>query len=74
MEISELFQLFSEKVAQQTEQIENISSNIIESKIHVDKGVKELTKATKSGVDFRIFVLLFLIICSFSLLFLHWIT
>jgi syntaxin 18 len=74
MEISELQNLFALKVAQQSEDIEHNFNIAISSKSNINNAAKELTKATKKGVDFRVFVLLFLIISSFALLFLHSIT
>jgi syntaxin 18 len=74
MEISELHMIFATKVAEQEELANHIADNTIESKHNVDKGTAELHKAARRGVDFRIFVLLFLIVASLALLFLHWIT
>jgi len=74
MEISELQNLFALKVAQQSEDIEHNFNIAISSKSNINNAAKELTKATKKGVDCRVFVLLFLIISSFALLFLHSIT
>jgi syntaxin 18 len=74
MEISELQRVFATKVVEQAEVIENNFKLAVDSKSHVDRATKELTKATKRGVDFRVFVLMFLIVSSFALLFLHSIT
>jgi len=74
MEISELMHIFSAKVSEQTQQIEGLHSSAINTRLHVDGATKELRKAAEHSVDFRVFVLLFLIISSVALLFLHWIT
>jgi len=73
-EISELQHIFATKVAEQGEMVDVAYVLATESRAHVDKGVQELHKAARRGVDFRIFVLLFLIVASVALLFLHWIT
>jgi septal ring factor EnvC (AmiA/AmiB activator) len=72
MEISHLQTLFADRVSQQKEAIEDIHKKAIESVDSVQRGNEYLQSASKSGRDFRVFILIFLLVCSFSLLFLHW--
>lgn len=72
IEISHLQTLFANKVSQQKEAIEDIHKKAIESVDSVQRGNEYLQSASKSGRDFRVFILIFLLVCSFSLLFLHW--
>ncbi len=74
MELSELQLLFATKVAEQSDYIEKNYESVLQANSYINQANIELIKATKKGVDFRIFVLIFLIVCSLSLLFLHWIT
>jgi len=72
MEISHLQQVFAMKVSEQLADIEHNRELVISSKANIDAGAKQIREATKFTVDFRFFVLLFLIIASLALLFLHW--
>jgi syntaxin 18 len=72
IEISHLQTLFADKVSQQKEAIEDIHKKAIESVDSVQRGNEYLQSASSSGRDFRFFILIFLLLCSFSLLFLHW--
>jgi len=74
MEIAELQQVFASKVSQQDQEIDLNFQAAVAAKARVDTGAKHLRKAMKKGVDFRVFVLLFLIVLSVSLLFLDHIT
>lgn len=72
LEISELLTLFSEKVAEQHETVEALYEDAQTSHEYLVKSTEQLRSAAAHGVDFRLFVMLFLIIASFSLLFLEW--
>eukprot|EP01117_Protostelium_nocturnum_P015630 TRINITY_DN6077_c0_g1_i1.p1 TRINITY_DN6077_c0_g1~~TRINITY_DN6077_c0_g1_i1.p1 ORF type:complete len:287 (-),score=102.75 TRINITY_DN6077_c0_g1_i1:51-911(-) len=74
MEISKLMETFVSKLSEQSEVIETNHQLAVGAKSHIDKGTKELRRAARWSVDFRVFVLLFLLVASFSLLFLHHIT
>eukprot|EP01116_Phalansterium_solitarium_P021865 TRINITY_DN6996_c0_g1_i1.p1 TRINITY_DN6996_c0_g1~~TRINITY_DN6996_c0_g1_i1.p1 ORF type:complete len:356 (+),score=104.87 TRINITY_DN6996_c0_g1_i1:1093-2160(+) len=74
MEISELQQLFASKVSQQELAIERNYDAAVAATAHIDTGGRELKKATKKGVDFRLCVLMFLVVASLALLFLDSIT
>jgi t-SNARE complex subunit (syntaxin) len=71
-EISELQEFMALKVDEQTTVINSNLEMAVESKGNVDEGVEQLIRAAKIGVDFRICVLLFLIVSSLALLFLDW--
>jgi hypothetical protein len=71
--VGDLLQLFSAKVSEQHSDVVMGHELAVESTHNVDTGAEELIKATRRGVDMRIFVLLFMIVCSLALLFLHWI-
>ncbi|PRP73836.1 syntaxin-18 [Planoprotostelium fungivorum] len=74
MEISQMMDTFVTKLMEQSEVIEHNHQVALQSKANVDQGARELRRAAQWSVDFRVFVLVFLLICSFSLLFLHHIT
>lgn len=71
--ISQAHQILSENLMKQKDNIHQITKHAIDARKSVARGNKELVKASQRGVDFRIFVLLFLLLLSFALLFLHWI-
>lgn len=72
VEISHLQTLIANKVVQQRDVVDELHRLTIDGVAKVESGNDELRKAARSGRDFRIFVLLFLVVCSFSILFLHW--
>eukprot|EP01119_Soliformovum_irregulare_P016601 TRINITY_DN4835_c0_g1_i1.p1 TRINITY_DN4835_c0_g1~~TRINITY_DN4835_c0_g1_i1.p1 ORF type:complete len:288 (-),score=84.57 TRINITY_DN4835_c0_g1_i1:13-876(-) len=71
-EIIELQDFFATKVVEQSQVIELNLRMGEESHANVDSAVGELLQASGRGADFRVFVLMFLIIASLSLLFLDW--
>jgi syntaxin 18 len=71
--ISQAHQLLADNLMKQKDNIHQISKQAIDARKSVLRGNKELVKASRRGVDFRIFVLLFLLLLSFTLLFLHWV-
>jgi len=72
LEISALQQLFSTKVMEQAKQIEELYDTAVQSTMNVDSGNKMLVKTKQDMVGFRLYMLVFLIMASFILLFLHW--
>ncbi|XP_078481349.1 syntaxin-18 [Ciona intestinalis] len=72
VEIAKLHEMFSEQVFQQEADIELVSEKIVESSENVKDGNEELREAIKNNAGFRVWVLFFLVMCSFSLLFLEW--
>eukprot|EP01135_Chromosphaera_perkinsii_P005521 Nk52_evm70s352 gene=Nk52_evmTU70s352 len=71
-EISKLQQTFVENILVQSEAIERIQDTAIGTAQNIEAGNEQLSKAMKHNVDFRLWVLFFLVMCSFSLLFLDW--
>ncbi|KAL6066782.1 Syntaxin-18 [Balamuthia mandrillaris] len=72
LEIARLSDLFTQRVMEQEETITTIQNMALDSYNHLTQGTDYMRSASKHGRDFRFFVLLFLLLCSFSLLFLHW--
>lgn len=71
--ISQAQQLIAHNLMQQRDDLEQIHKQTKDSTMQISKGNTELEKAAQSGSKFRIFVLIFLLSMSFSLLFLHFI-
>jgi hypothetical protein len=63
---------FANKVAEQAEQIDHVHAVMSDARSAVARGNDELLLAAAHGVDFRIFVLMFLVTMSIALLFLDW--
>lgn len=63
---------FASKVAEQAEQIDHVHAVMSDARSAVARGNEELLLAAAHGVDFRIFVLMFLVTMSVALLFLDW--
>lgn len=74
MEISNMMNTFVSHITQQSEIIEHNHQMAVNARANIDQGARELRRAAQWSVDFRVFVLIFLLICSFSLLFLHHVT
>jgi len=72
VEIARLQQVFSEQVIQQEHDINMVSESVIHSSENVKAGNEELREAIKNNAGFRVWILFFLVMCSFSLLFLEW--
>ena len=70
--VGALQRTFASKVAEQAEQIDHVHNVLTDAGAAVVKGNEELALAAAHGVDFRIFVLLFLITLTVALLFLDW--
>jgi len=72
VKIAELQQIFTEKVLQQKDDIDLIASNAVATTENVSDGNEEIRKAIQRNASTRIYVLFFLIVMSFTLLFLDW--
>ena len=72
VKISELQEVFTEKVLQQKDDIELIGANAVAATENVRDGNEELRKAIQRNASIRVYILFFLIVMSFSLLFLDW--
>ncbi|XP_026137112.1 syntaxin-18-like isoform X2 [Carassius auratus] len=70
VEISRLQEIFSEKVLQQETEIDNIHQLVVGATENVKEGNEDIREAIKNNAGFRVWILFFLVMCSFSLLFL----
>ena len=72
VKIAELQEVFTEKVLQQKDDIDLIADNAVATTENVKDGNEELRKAIQRNASIRVYILFFLIVMSFSLLFLDW--
>ncbi|KAK7109974.1 syntaxin-18-like [Littorina saxatilis] len=72
VEIAQLQEIFTEKVLEQDKQIDMISTTVVGASINVKDANEEIREAIKKKAEFRVWILFFLVVCSFSLLFLDW--
>ena len=72
LEISKLTHLFATKVEQQNVEVEMLSQHAEQTSENLVRGNAYLDSAAKHSRDFRLLVMSFLLIASFSLLFLDW--
>ncbi|EDV20840.1 uncharacterized protein TRIADDRAFT_60762 [Trichoplax adhaerens] len=72
VEISKLQNLFAEKTLEQSKQIENISDKMVDTTENIKEGNEEIREAIKNNAGFRVWILLFLMMCSLSLILLDW--
>lgn len=72
IEISQLQKVFTEKVLEQDEEMERIVHKLGGATENVKDGNEQLRQAMKNNAGFRISILFFLLVMSFSLLFLDW--
>ncbi|KAF2901439.1 hypothetical protein ILUMI_04744 [Ignelater luminosus] len=70
--ITELQELFSEKVLQQEGDIERIATTVASSTDNVKDANEQIRQAIQRNAGLRVWVLFFLLVMSFSLLFLDW--
>jgi hypothetical protein len=73
LSISKLAGLFTDKVDEQNTQIEEALECAQTSTDLIKQSTRHITQATKRGLSFRFFILIVLILFSFTLLFLHFI-
>ncbi len=71
LEIAGLNAVFASEVLTQAKEIEHIHDTAVDSVEAIGRGNKELRKAAEQGASFRILMLVFLVLSSFSLLLLH---
>ena len=72
VKIAELQQIFTEKVLQQKDDIDLIAANAVAATENVTDGNEEIRKAIQRNASTRVYVLFFLLVMSFTLLFLDW--
>ncbi|CAB3387694.1 Hypothetical predicted protein [Cloeon dipterum] len=70
--IAELQEIFTEKVLQQDKDIDRINTAVVGATENVKEANDQLRQAIQSNAGLRVYVLLFLLVMSFSLLFLDW--
>ncbi|KAM6221548.1 syntaxin-18 [Rhynchocyon petersi] len=72
VEISRLQEIFTEKVLQQEAEIDTIHQLVVGATENIKEGNEDIREAIKNNAGFRVWILFFLVMCSFSLLFLDW--
>lgn len=72
VEIAKLQEIFTEKVLEQDKQIDSISTTVVGTSINIKDANEEIREAIKKKAEFRVWILFFIVVCSFSLLFLDW--
>ncbi|XP_013912977.1 PREDICTED: syntaxin-18, partial [Thamnophis sirtalis] len=72
VEISRLQEIFTEKVLQQEAEIDSIHHIVVGATENIKEGNEDIREAIKNNAGFRVWILFFLVMCSFSLLFLDW--
>lgn len=71
-DIAKLQEMFDEKVAEQKNDIERIANTVVGATENVVEANKQIREATQRNAGLRVYILFFLIVMSFSLLFLDW--
>lgn len=71
-DIARLQELFTEKVALQKNDIERISNTVVGATENVREANEQIKQAIQRNAGLRVYVLFFLLVMSFSLLFLDW--
>ncbi|XP_013392995.1 syntaxin-18 isoform X1 [Lingula anatina] len=72
VEISRLQEIFTEKVLEQEKDIDRIGDTVVGTTENVIEANEEIREAIKNNAGFRVWILFFLVVLSFSLLFLDW--
>lgn len=72
VKIAELQEIFTEKVLQQKDDIDLIAANAVATTENVKDGNEEIRKAIRRNASIRVYILFFLLVMSFTLLFLDW--
>lgn len=72
MEIARLQEIFTEKVLQQENELDRLSSTVVASTESIRDGNDQLREAIRKGAGFRVWVLLFIMTLALTILFLDW--
>lgn len=72
VKISELQEIFSEKILQQSADIEHIHTQTVNTTENVKEGNEAVRQAIQNQASYRVIILFILLVFSFSLLFLDW--
>ncbi|XP_070500829.1 syntaxin-18 [Chironomus tepperi] len=71
-DIAKLQELFTEKVVSQATDIDRISNTVVGATENVREANEQIREAIQRNAGLRVYVLFFLLVMSFSLLFLDW--
>jgi len=71
-EITKLQDMFNEQVYQQEADIDMVADTVIQSSEYIKGGNESLREAMMNNATFRVWILIFLVMCSFCLIFLEW--
>ncbi|KAJ8025572.1 Syntaxin-18 [Holothuria leucospilota] len=72
VEITKLQEVFAEKVLTQSAEIDRIGDTAVKVTENIKQGNEDVRQAIKNTASLRVWILFFLVMCSFSLLFLDW--
>jgi len=72
IEIARLQEIFSEKILQQEDDISRIGENLTGTTENLQMANEQIREAIKNNAGFRVWILFFLVVMTFSLLFLDW--
>lgn len=72
VEIGRLQEILSEKVLQQEQDVNRVSDMVVGTTENIKEGNEDIREAMKKNAGLRVWILFFLIVMSFSLLFLDW--
>jgi len=72
IEIARLQEIFSEKILQQEGDISRIGENLTGTTENLQMANEQIREAIKNNAGFRVWILFFLVVMTFSLLFLDW--
>lgn len=72
VQIAQLQEIFTEKVLLQEKDIDRIGNLIVNTTENIKGGNEQVRQAIQNSADFRAWVLFFIMVMSFSLLFLDW--
>ncbi|XP_059062104.1 syntaxin-18 [Achroia grisella] len=72
LHIAELQEIFTEKVLQQEQDIDRISTTVVGATENVKDANEQIKQAIQRNAGLRVYILFFLLVMSFTLLFLDW--
>lgn len=72
VKIAQLQEVFTEKVLQQKDDIDLIANHAVSSTENMTNANEELRKAIQRNASLRVYILFFLLVMSFTLIFLDW--
>ena len=72
VKIAELQSIFTEKVLQQSEDIEKVHEDTVASTENIKGGNEAVRQAIQNKATYRVYILFIILVFSFSLLFLDW--